>query len=227
MPSLSAARENARRVVCSSNLKTLGLGLNMYLDTYRQVLIPNVNMQGKEYTTGITSSYQNWQSYFTGIDFGDMNYLKPFQLGRLYSDGYISAYKPFYCPTAKVVLTSASSDLSYYTTKLFKYMPPKKAGWGVPAGDARCRSNYMYWTWEKTRASELKMKPIIVDNLLSAAHKKGSKPYGANALFTDGHVTTSVFTANSNVLKFVLREPWDYKSRDYAGFVTALKDLKP
>ncbi len=240
-PALQTAKEHARRMICSNNLKAFGRGLHAYAESYRQKMIPNVHMNGNEYVDGIrgpgsgSSGYQNWQSYFTGLDMGDPVNLKPVQLGKLFSEKYIEVADVYYCPTAKLTSEGAASTpdgnipktLKTYTTNVVKHMPPGQSGWGIPTGTSRCNSNYMYWTWEKTRLLDVSTKPLVMDTLLSVAHTKGGKPYGMNALFGDGHVNMTLFAGEPELLSFATNESWDTKSRDYPGFVQAIKQLNP
>jgi prepilin-type processing-associated H-X9-DG protein len=241
IPSLQLAKEHARRLTCSTNLKSLGTGLQLYSNAYKQKLIPNAHMNGKEYVEGISgplsggTGYQNWQSYFTGLDMGDPVNLKPVQLGKLFSEGLVDVPDNYYCPTAKVTSEIAASGgdvpktLETYTTKLVKYMPPGQSGWGIPAGERRCNSNYMYWTWEKTKLSDVSIRPLVVDTLLSVAHSKKGHPYGANALFGDGHVNMTLFSNEPELLSFVetAERKWESAAYDYLGFVQALRMLDP
>ena len=235
-PSLQMAKEHARRLLCTTNLKTFGTVLHMYANENNQTMIPNVSYQGKEYNNGIhgpgengsTNGYGNWQAYFTGLDMGDPVNLKAFQLGKLFSLKFIDTSDVYYCPTAKVMLDTETSDLEYYTKDLVKHMPPGESGWGVPAGEVRCRSNYMYWTWEKTKLTDVSTRPIVVDNLLSVAHTKGGDPYGANALWGDGHASMTLFSGEPEILEFVTNDrDWDSKYQDYEGFVNVLRRLDP
>ncbi len=41
LPALNAAREQARTVQCASNLKQIGLAVNLYADDYKDILVPS------------------------------------------------------------------------------------------------------------------------------------------------------------------------------------------
>jgi prepilin-type N-terminal cleavage/methylation domain-containing protein/prepilin-type processing-associated H-X9-DG protein len=238
VPSLQLAKEHARRVTCSSNLKSIGTGLYVFANTNQQKLIPNViTMAGKEAVNGITSSNcKPWYSYFAGVDDPTKpDQLKAVQLGRLFSEGIVNVPDIYYCPTAKLTSQKKPNDdapktLEYYTTNLVKHMPPGRSGWGSPtppSGSIRCSSNYQYWTWEKTKLLDVSLRPLVVDSLLTVAHTKGGNPYGVNALFGDGHVNMTRFEKEPELLSYVMRDSWEDKAMDSLGFVQALKRLAP
>ncbi len=237
LPALTKVKEQARRTICLTNLRSLGIGIHLYADDNNNKLIPNAHYQGKEYDDGIHgpidggTGYQNWQGYITGIDMAYPELLKSVQLGKLFSERYVDDFDSYYCPTAKLNKESEGSDLKKYTTNLVKFMPPTTAsGWGIQAGESRCNSNYMYWTWEKTKIINISNKPIVVDNMLSVAHKKSNgDPHSANALFSDGHVSMTRFSsAKPELLEFMDEAiDWETRAYDYEGFVEALKCLQP
>ena len=72
LPALARAREQARRAVCISNLKQIGLGIRMYASDYRE-LYP-ATCAGTDETV-------------------------PGALGLLYDKGYVTAQKSFLCPS--------------------------------------------------------------------------------------------------------------------------------
>ncbi len=240
MPALSKVKEQARRLICSTHLKSLGTGIYLYAEDNAQKLISNVHMNGNEYDEGINgpppgTGYQNWQSYFVGLDMGYPELLKPVQLGKLFSNKYVSEVDVFYCPLARIDFTNDRAPQKIYTENLVKFMPPTTAsGWGIPVampnGDpaTRCRSNYMYWTWEDTKLYNLKNRPIVVDTLLTVAHKKNNEePHSVNALFADGHTSvTKVGPDDEDLYNFIMAD-WDTAASDYNGFVKALKSLDP
>lgn len=236
MPALSKIKKQAKRLICSTHLKSLGTGIYLYAADNAQKLIPNAHYQGEEYFNGINDGYQNWWSYTTGIDMGDPEFLKPVQFGKLFSNRYITEVDIYYCPISRTIVSSLRAPKELYTTDLVKFMPPRiTSGWGIPAefpngiAVARCRSNYMYWTWEETKLFNIKNRPIAVDTLLSVAHKKtNGDPHSLNALFADGHVSVAKISSNNKDLyNFVMEPDWDIKARDYNGFVKALKSLQP
>lgn len=228
IPSLRLAKEHAQRLTCSMNLKSLGAGLHVYVQSYDQKTPPHVHYNGNEYPNGTSTGYQPWQGYFTGLDMTEPQ-LRPVQLGKLFSDRIVDVAKVFYCQTAQIQIANSnpSSGLAYYTSNLVKHLPPDLSGWGVPAGEARVRSNYMYWMWHKVRLTEVSQKPLVFDSLLTVAHRKGSKPYGINALFGDGHVNMTLLNNRQALLDYIEMDRWEDKAYDGIALENALRELQP
>lgn len=88
MPSLSSIREAARRVVCASNVRQIGLGIAMYADDDKGLLpytkFANVNRSHAESQSMVIlrDAPQTWDG-----------------LGLLYSAEYLDASGVFYCPS--------------------------------------------------------------------------------------------------------------------------------
>lgn len=231
LPSLGMAKEIARGVTCSTNLKSFGTGLHMYSQDYKDKAVPNARFEGTEFTNGINSgNYKPWFSYVIGTDSADPQLLKAINHGKLYGLQYLDEADIYYCPTAKLSLKSVGIKYTrnYYFENISKTMPPHiSSGWGGPVGDLRCRSSYLYWTWEKTVLADLSNKPVVFDSLVRIAHMKRSKPYGINALFGDGHVNTTLVSNSTQLLDYVNQATWDDRAEDYDGFVEALRNLRP
>lgn len=89
MPGLSLVRETARRVVCASNVRQVGLGLAMFADDNREAL-PAVNLTGGfgldepqyQQSMRVRLAPQEWDG-----------------LGLLWSGEYLSSGQVFYCPS--------------------------------------------------------------------------------------------------------------------------------
>lgn len=235
MPALGMAKEVARRVICASNLKSIGFGLHLYSQDYDGKMIPNARSNGTEYPDGIDFNYQPWWSYCAGRKIPGDPILKPHQLGKLFTLQYIEVPPIFYCPTAKITSDNASRDIRYYTENLASFMPPgRSSGWGIPEFkengttlENNLRTNYMYWTWEETSLAEVANKPMVVDSMMSIAHKKGDRPFGVNALFSGGNVSMTTIAKNPDILDYVNETDWNVRSKDYRGFVDALEMLRP
>jgi len=232
LPSMNMAKEIARRLICSSKLKSFGVGLHLYSESHNDKAIPNSTSNGNEFFNGITSGYQPWWSYVIGDDTGasDPELLKAFNHGKLYDLQYLEEPDLFYCPTAFLTLANVGPKYTrnYYFEDVVRSMPPNKgSGWGGPAGDERCRSSYSYWTWEETSFLELTNKPVVVDSLVRIPHWKRGKPFGVNALFGDGHVNITLVSNTPEILDYINQTSWDIRARDYRGFVGALRMMKP
>lgn len=96
VPSLSSVRESARRVVCASNIRQIGLGLSMYSDDYGGTVPPSkfVPPASTQANSSQASFPQNMMIVRTmdGLDAWE-------GLGVLYAAGYLDAPGVFYCPS--------------------------------------------------------------------------------------------------------------------------------
>lgn len=98
VPSLSSVRESARRVVCSSNIRQIGLGLGMYSDDYRGKFPPSKFVLAVTVTGPGTTQQVPYPQHMMivrtvdGPDAWD-------GLGVLYFSGYLDAPGVFYCPS--------------------------------------------------------------------------------------------------------------------------------
>jgi len=110
-------------------------------------------------------------------------------------------------------------------------MPPHKSnGWG--GGDdknnhSRCRSSNMYWTREETSFLNMTNKPMIIDSLVHIGHMKGGKPYGLNAVFGDGHVSTTLLTSSPYLAIGINGKGWSTWGTKYDNTVRSLESLQP
>ena len=97
LPGLSHVNQKARRVACLSNIRQIGLGVQMYADDHNGLLVPSVFVPGwaknsysaPEQMDRIRLEDANgglWGSRWDG-------------LGRLFSADYLAAPKIFYCPS--------------------------------------------------------------------------------------------------------------------------------
>ena len=98
-PALSMAKEKARRLVCSANLKSMGTGLHFYTGDYDEKAIPMANLDGKETYDLDGKNILPWFGYVVGEDVDDP-YLKAVNLGKLFSEQIVEVPDIFYCPTA-------------------------------------------------------------------------------------------------------------------------------
>ncbi|MEZ6233151.1 MAG: DUF1559 domain-containing protein [Phycisphaerales bacterium] len=99
LPTVSHVRESARRIVCQSNLRQIGMGLAQYADAEQDFLAPSSFA-----TTGVALTSNS------STDLAEMMTLRlpvpseelrtPWDgLGLLYIDQYLPAPEIFYCPS--------------------------------------------------------------------------------------------------------------------------------
>jgi len=230
LPSLRMAKEQSRRMICASNLKSIGTGLVLYAEAYDNKAIPNCWMDGTEIYS-MDNTWQPWFSYIVGVDHPDWHdWAKPVQLGKLYSESFVDVPDVYYCPTAQVNKLRDEYVMAWYVqADLAKILPPGTSHWGIPRADNRCRANYMYYTWQRHTYLDLSTKPVVVDRLSSSdglAHKKNGQPFGINALFGDGHVNMTRVDSKPELAQLA-RMGYSDMGQSHANFVTILRLLEP
>jgi prepilin-type N-terminal cleavage/methylation domain-containing protein/prepilin-type processing-associated H-X9-DG protein len=78
LPALSKAREKARAISCTSNLKQIGLGVRMYINDHKDAMIPGAFRRGAAYADASGSTY--WET-------------------ALRENNYVGDNKAFFCPS--------------------------------------------------------------------------------------------------------------------------------
>ncbi len=97
-PSLKAAREATRRVVCASNTRQMGLGLQMYADANRGLVPDSRLLNRSQHGSAALPSEDMIVIRLADPQRGDRP--GPWDgLGLLYQDGYLNAGEVFYCPS--------------------------------------------------------------------------------------------------------------------------------
>lgn len=94
-PALTAVRENARRVYCSSNLHQIGLGMSIFYDENPNKGRLPASHFGTPESMGGQLSPQNMMALHRGL--GDPG--KWEGIGHLYAGRYCGAAECFYCPS--------------------------------------------------------------------------------------------------------------------------------
>jgi prepilin-type N-terminal cleavage/methylation domain-containing protein len=212
LPVLSRAKEKAKRINCTSNMRQSGIGINMYATDNNSVLP----------VCGWPRNQNPWQTYSAcRVTPGSGNVVRGFMsLGLLWRTKLVPDPKVFYCPSVSAI-GSDNFTYEYYS---------RSAGWpSAPAGlsDEQVRTSYNYFPQSKNLApvganllptvawtdgvqlefqsdspsgySMIVMKQEqvnpnksiltdIVHNLGSAPHRLNSTVAGLNAAFPDGHV---------------------------------------
>ena len=188
LPALARAREQARRAVCTSNLKQIGLGVKMYAQDYKE---------------------------FYPITSAGTQQTAPGGLGLLYPD-YISAQKTFVCPSdlSHKTVSLATAESNQGVTDILEDTTGNTDGHGlsyayalfcseavdvdtVIAVDKACPASAdgsgagTAWTYGAPGGS----KDGLVDGPTSGAGGGANPPSllnhkndGVNACFVDGHV---------------------------------------
>lgn len=101
LPSFSMVRESARRVICASNLRQVGLGLNMYAQGSNEwlppsVFLPATNARGSNYAARpeLMDTLRTSRADHPDLAWGQWD-----GLGLMYQQGILSAPQVFYCPS--------------------------------------------------------------------------------------------------------------------------------
>jgi prepilin-type N-terminal cleavage/methylation domain-containing protein len=197
LPALNKAREQAKRVVCSSDLKQIGIAMIAY--TAETDLMPfnggrdptySGTYRGPSSDSGETHPYVAYRHTFRWPD----GTLIPMRLACLYARGYVADPKTFYCP---------SNMLQSYMYR--SYTSPDKWGtlpqtYNQQTGNEWVRAGYTYYPIDDTlggasgtstindivvprytarRFSQLsRNKPYVTDGLWSKeniSHKSGAE----------------------------------------------------
>jgi prepilin-type N-terminal cleavage/methylation domain-containing protein len=232
LPSLRMVKEQARRMICATHLKSIGTGLALYSEANDNKAIPNYNISDDSETYDLKSSWNPWNSYIVGEDEDTSSPAppKPVQLGKLYREGLIDIPDVYYCPTAQSNKLRDEYIMKYYTQPgLAKLMPPGNHNWGIPSGDNRCRANYMYYIWGESTYLDLSIRPIVIDRISSSggiAHRKNDEPFGINALFGDGHANLTR-TSTGDELTQLVQLGYDDLGTNLPNFIAILRLLTP
>jgi prepilin-type N-terminal cleavage/methylation domain-containing protein/prepilin-type processing-associated H-X9-DG protein len=227
LPALSSAKERAMRTNCASNLRQIGIGINMYATDNNDIL-PQRHWPEKQ---------NPWQTYeacrvtpgTSTLTFG------PYNLGLLFFAKTVPNPKVFYCPSGSKI--GVKQTYSYYTyAGSWPSTPPTDPS-GAPEDNVRTGYNYYpqskelelvegYYVPALARAEyvdaqnnhkqepvPLKMsqadptKSVSTDWLQSLhqlSHRSGLSASGVNALFGDGHVRFETTRANPQAFTSVL-----------------------
>lgn len=105
LPSFAMVRESARRVMCASNLRQVGIGLHMYAQDSSELLPPSVFLPqswrpGTSANTVTQARPELMDTVRTSAgEFGDRPWGQWDGLGLLFSSGHLTAPGVFYCPS--------------------------------------------------------------------------------------------------------------------------------
>ncbi len=237
LPALANAKEKAMRISCTSNLKQIGVGVNMYASDANDFVPQRSWPHGQN----------PWQTYeVCRVNAADGRTLTrgPYNLGLLYFAKAAGDGKVLYC--ASLNKDSFSRKYDYYSTQGFP---------STPAGqnDDNVRSAYNYYPQSKDTelastsygafhlpalsaqgisitfmtpdgtqntvreyTPPLKMtnldtkKSMCADELMKydqVSHKDSGRPAGVNVLFGDGHVKFATKKANGKKGSYLPFDP--------------------
>jgi prepilin-type N-terminal cleavage/methylation domain-containing protein/prepilin-type processing-associated H-X9-DG protein len=237
LPALANAKEKAMRISCASNLKQIGVGINMYVSDFND-FVPQRSWPQNQ------NPWQTYEACRVEPGNGKTMTRGPYNLGLLFYAKAAGAGKVFYCPS--LTKDSFTKGYDYYATQ----------GWpSTPAGqnDDNVRTAYNYYPQPKETESAstsygsfnlpvisssgvsltfmtpdgtantvkeytppLKMtatdpnKAVSVDELMSFSnlnHRYGRAPGGVNVLFADAHVKYVTVKANNRKGSYLPFDP--------------------
>lgn len=194
LPALNQARENAKRVACSTNLHAIGQMLYLYAEANENCIPPQ--WTGYEVSGGVTIPKEDYSPFplmsgggsDTSLQYRAYHYNypdKPLQLGKLYAYGLLdNPLEVLYCHSTPV---GGAHTGSFNPASYDQPGKPWHESWyfnGV-------RYGYGYFTHYIKKIDRLAQKPVVFDPIhtwAGLAHGHQGKPTGLNALFGDGHV---------------------------------------
>ena len=201
MPALRQARSQAKRTVCGSNLKQVGVAMHMYADEWDGKTMPYTDSRGAK--TANPLQRMPWTGvivYSPGHPDNKGDNYAPMHLGILYEENMIKDPKVFYCPAQpRLSLYPIQYDYGFYASDgraWGSYIPESYSG-----GHQYVRTSYNYWTHNKGKLHDLAHYPVVVDNLQEwevIPHRSRDNPQGVSALFGDGHAN---FCAGSDLFE--------------------------
>ncbi len=201
-PVLAKAREAARRVSCSNQIRQVGVAILAYTSNYdgRMPTYNSSTGQTNPYalTASGTHSYALYRSDFTSVS-GRPAAMK---LALLYEGKYIAQPEVFYCPSNKELLYryesyanpmpwgtlpqafNASGGHNQWVRMGYTYLPTnakatKDASTGLPTESARTLDS---------QSTPIPYMTDLVRHLNQMSHMRQKHP-AVNALYKDGHVT--------------------------------------
>lgn len=202
MPTLSRVREAAKRAVCSSQVKQVGVAVAAYAsqNENRMPIYNSNNTKTNPYL--LIHSYALYRSDSPYVD--ESGKLLPMKLAVLYESKYIADPKVFYCPSN---LNRLYRFESYNNPRPWGTLPQKynatdgqghnqwvRMGYTYLPIDPRTPKNGATGMPDETAGTIDSLDPHIpyMTDLIRHKHQishKRQKNHAVNALFKDGHVT--------------------------------------
>ncbi len=193
LPALNEARNLSRRVVCSSNLHSMGTAFVQYAQDNKTLLPPQGNTAGS-CRTYEAYHYSIMKSTAPANDTGPITIMKAFGLGGLYDVGIIEDYLIFYCPG---LLRYADEDIMHQASM---YVHPQTGEYYTPDGIVRV--GYHFFKNNIRSIDKMGSRSFVYDLIHDWAlipHVSSSgNPKGLNVLYGDGHV---VFNSDAGLFE--------------------------
>jgi prepilin-type N-terminal cleavage/methylation domain-containing protein len=202
LPSLSRARESAKRAVCSGQVRQVGIAVLGYATDYENRMPIYNSNTAKSLPYLLNHSYALYRADPGYID--DNGKLLPMKLALLYEGKYITEPKVFYCPSNIAPLYKYES---YCSPKPWGSLPQDfNTSDGAAGHNQWVRMGYTYLPTNPKSAKDATGTPIEsarnVDNLdpqipymtdlirhITQISHTRQRNHAVNALFKDGHVS--------------------------------------
>jgi len=222
LPRFGEPRQSAQRIICSSNMRSIGTGMATYANEFRGMLPPQSYWAGGGWTTTVMYRRDCFKSN-AETDEGTVKLLKPFGAGGLYDTGIITDIPMFYCPG--VYHVTNDNKVNYFNPDY--YMQKKTGEFFIPEKEDYIRSSYCYFKNNIQAIDKMADRSYLYDLIDSwemIAHWKepSGGPKGINVLYGDGHVE---FKTDAELLK---EDNWgatemEHPSVNAASFFRILK----
>lgn len=214
MPALQRVRRQAKRTICGSNMKQVGVAMHMYADSWDGKVLPFTGRAGEPLKPADRLPWLGVVVYSPNHRDNRGDDYAPMHLAILYEAKLIDDPRVFYCP--------AQPKLSHYPLQYnYDYYVENDRPWGsyIPTaysgGHQFVRTSYNYWPHSKRKLHELARFPVVVDNLQEwevIPHRASEEqPTGVSVLFGDGHVN---FASGTDLFE---NEIWPRKKGWYNG----------
>jgi len=183
LPALNAARDIAKRVMCSADQRSIGLAFHNYSYDNKGTIPPMSSPQGQAWY-----AYRAYEWNIKRID--DPTELRPLNTAYLVETGLLPDHQILYCP-GQIGLSDKSWSRWY---SYEKYTDPVTGEWIKPDGTEsknRTRISYLYWTHGIYKPDKLSARAYLYDNMHhweAIPHRSSGQPKGLSVLFGDNHV---------------------------------------
>ncbi len=225
LPALSKVKEQAKRVICTSNARQTGIALITYTSGNNGRLIPYCDLNtGDELTPAQSATVLPWRIVVTHspVAVDDSANLIPMHLGILHAQGYIDNPGIFYCRSQNK--DSGYSIPYYYDFYVTDGVWAKECPSIPSGGHTYVRTSYNYWNHGKMKIDVLKGdNAVIIDNLqeweVIPHQKNADTPIGVTAWFADGHVSfCKGSTEQGGIFEWDPDGPWPHNlTTEYDG----------
>jgi prepilin-type N-terminal cleavage/methylation domain-containing protein len=140
LPALAAAKERAKRIACTNNLKQIGLGVNIYSSDNQDTMLPTGDAVANTDYGYLMMRYTPQNVYPPQYELPGG---APTDFGILWSSGAIANGKTFYCPSRE---TSADDyTYGYYAVKAAWPVGIDLTTTPAPGNPDWVRAGYSYW----------------------------------------------------------------------------------